>query len=142
MAQVVKNLPEMWETWVWSLDWEDPLEKGTQYPGLENSLDRETWQTTVHGVTKSRTCLSDFQIHCVLATQLCLTLCDTMDCSSPGSSVHEDSPGKNTGVGCHALLQGIFPMQGSNPDLPHCRQILYLLSHQGSPITLWSDAIS
>ena len=44
-----------------------------------------------------------------------------------------DSPGKNTGVGCHALLQGIFPTQGSNPGLPHCRQILYQLSHQGSP---------
>ena len=51
-----------------------------------------------------------------------------MDCSPPGSSVHEDSPGKNTGVGYHALLQGIFPKQGSNPDLPHCRQILYHLS--------------
>ena len=37
-----------------------------------------------------------------------------MDCSPPGSSVHEDSPGKNTGVGCHALLQGIFPTQESN----------------------------
>ena len=49
------------------------------------------------------------------------------------SSVYGDSPGKNTGVGCHALLQGIFPTQGSNPDLPHCRQILYQLSHQGSP---------
>ena len=44
-----------------------------------------------------------------------------------------DSPGKNTGVHCHALLQGIFPTQGSNPGLPHCRQILYCLSHQGSP---------
>ena len=43
-----------------------------------------------------------------------------------------DSPGKNTGVGCHALLQGIFPTQGLNPGLPHCRQILYRLSHQGS----------
>ena len=43
-----------------------------------------------------------------------------MDCSPPGSSVHEDYPGKNTGVGCHALLQGIFPTQGSNPGLPHC----------------------
>ena len=43
-----------------------------------------------------------------------------------------NSPGKNTGVGCHFLLQGIFPIQGSNPGLPHCRQILYWLSHQGS----------
>ena len=61
------------------------------------------------------------------------TLCNPTDCSPPGSSVHGDSPNKNTGVGCHALLQGIFPTQGSNLDLPHCRQILYHLSHQGSP---------
>ena len=46
--------------------------------------------------------------------QLCLTLCNLMDYSPPGSSVHGDSPGKNTGVGCHALLQGIFLIQGSN----------------------------
>ena len=44
-----------------------------------------------------------------LAAQSCLTLCDPMDCSPPGSSVHGDSPGRNTGVGCFALLQGIFP---------------------------------
>ena len=48
-----------------------------------------------------------------------------MGCSPPGSSAHGDSPGKNTGVGCHALLQGIFPTQGSNWGLLHCRQILY-----------------
>ena len=63
-----------------------------------------------------------------LVAQSCPTLCDTMDCSPPGSSVDGDSPGKNTGVGCHALLQGIFPIQGSIPGLlcfPHCRQILY-----------------
>ena len=51
----------------------------------------------------------------------------------PGSSVHGDSPGKNTGVGCHFLLQGIFPTKGSNPGLLHCRQILYHPNHQGSP---------
>ena len=69
----------------------------------------------------------------VLIVQSRPTLCNPMDCSPPVSSVHGDSPDKNTGVGCHALLQGIFPTQGSNPDLPHCRQILYPLSHQGSP---------
>ena len=69
----------------------------------------------------------------VLVAQSCLILCDPMDCSPPGSSVHGDSPGKNTGVGCHALLQGIFPTQGSNPGLLHCRWILYRLSHQESP---------
>ena len=54
-----------------------------------------------------------------------------MDCSLPGSSVHGDSPGKNTGVHCRALLQRIFPTQGSNPGLSHCRWILYRLSHNG-----------
>ena len=44
-----------------------------------------------------------------------------------------DFPGKNTGVGSLSLLQGIFPAQGLNPGLPHCRQILYHLSHKGSP---------
>ena len=46
-----------------------------------------------------------------------------------------DSPGKNTRVGSHSLLQGIFSTQGSNPGLPHCRQMLYRLSHQGSPVS-------
>ena len=63
--------------------------------------------------------------------QLCLTLCDPMDCSLPGSSVH-DFPGNSTGVDCHLLLQGIFPTQGSNPGLPHRRQTCYRLSHQGT----------
>ena len=65
--------------------------------------------------------------------QLCPTIYYTMDCSPAGSSVRGDSPGKNTGVGCHVLLQGIFLTQGSNPGLPHCREILYQLTHQGSP---------
>ena len=58
-----------------------------------------------------------------LVTQSSLTFCNPMDCSLQGSSVHGDSPGKNIGVGCHALLQGIFPTQGSKPDLWHCRLI-------------------
>ena len=67
-----------------------------------------------------------------LVAQSCLTLCDPTDCSPPGSFVHGDSPGKNTRVGCHPLLQGISPTQELNPDLPHCRQSLYCLSHQCS----------
>ena len=47
-----------------------------------------------------------------------------------------DFPGKSTGVGCHFLLQGIFLTQGLNPGLLYCRQMLYRLSHQGSPLTL------
>ena len=68
-----------------------------------------------------------------LVTHSCLTLWDPMDCSLLGSCVHGDSPGKNTGVGSHALLQGIFPTQGSNSGLPNSRQIIYCLSHQGRP---------
>ena len=64
----------------------------------------------------------------VLAAQSCPTLCDPMDCSLPGSSVHGIFPGKNTGVGCHFLLQGIFLTQGWNLGLLHCR------SYQGSPV--------
>ena len=71
-------------------------------------MDREAWRAAVHGVTKSRTRLSDSTVTtCVLAQslQLCPTLCNPMDCRPPGSSVHGDSPGKTTGVGCHFLLQ-------------------------------------
>ena len=68
-----------------------------------------------------------------LVAQLCATVWDAMDCGPPGSSVHGHSPSKNTGAGCHALLQGIFPTQGLNPHLLHWRQILYPLSHLGSP---------
>ena len=60
--------------------------------------------------------------------QSCLSLCDPMDCT-----VHGISPGQNTGVGSLSLLQGIFPTQGSNPGLPHCRWILYQLSHKVRP---------
>ena len=67
-----------------------------------------------------------------LISRLCLTLRKPVDCSPPGSSVRGDSPGKNTGVGCHALLQRIFPPQGSNPGPRQCRRLLYHPSHQGS----------
>ena len=105
----------------------------------------------------------------VKVAQLCPTLCDLTDCSTPGFPVHHqllelaqthvhrisdaiqpshpsvipslwphglysswNSPGHNTGVDSLSLLQGIFPTQGSNPDFPHCRQLLYQLSHKGS----------
>ena len=66
-----------------------------------------------------------------LVAQLCPTLCDPTHCS-PSGSVCGDSPGKNSGVGCHALLQGIFLTQGSNPGLPHRRWVLYQLNYLGS----------
>ena len=85
---------------------------------------------TLHGVattwnsafTDSSPCL---WTRLCLVSQSCLTLCDPMDCGPPGSSVHGDSPGKNTGMGCHAFL--LFPIQGSNLGLPPCRWILYHL---------------
>ena len=68
VAQLVKNPPATRETWIWSLGWEDPLEKGTSYPlqysGLENSMD-----CIVHGVTKSWTQLSNF--HLLYVTTVC-----------------------------------------------------------------------
>ena len=69
----------------------------------------------------------------MLDAQSCPTLCDPMDCSPPGSSVH-GSPGMNTGAGYCSLLQRIFLTQGLNPGLPRCRRIPHCLSHQGSPV--------
>ena len=147
VAQMVKNPPAMQETWVQSLGWEDPLEEGmaihSSITAWRIPLDRGAWQTTIHGVTESDATewLSTAQ-HAFLrvkekkeseVAQSCLTLCDPMDCSLSGSSVHGDSSGKKTGVSCHVLLQGIFPTQGLNPGLLHCGWILYHLSHQGNP---------
>ena len=69
-------------------------------------------------------------------------------CGRHGLQSPRSSPGQNTGVSSCSLLQGIFPTQGSNPGLPHCRRILYQLSHQGSTLskkfiqTLVSQAVN
>ena len=185
-------------------------------------MDREAWCAAVHEVTRvghnwatelnrnsvfpprGHYLLASVQCYSAKLLQLCPTLCDPMDCSPPGSSVHGifqarilesfampfskgfsqptdrtcvclphwqvgslqlappgkpsvqwesgshsvvsdslqphglyspwNSPGQNTGVGSLSLLQGIFPTQGSKPGLLHCRQILYQLSHKGSPV--------
>ena len=101
---------------------EDPDSKPCKYPVL-------TFGFLRHFKDPIRYC-SPSSVLCLVA-QSCLTLCDPMDYSLPASSVHWDSPRKNTGVGCRALFQEIFPSQGSNAGLPHCRWILYYLSHQG-----------
>ena len=75
-----------------------------------------------------------FSLSCYLVTKSCPTLCDPMDCSFPGSSVHCDYPDKNTGVSCHFLLQGIFPNQGSNPHFLHWQVDSLPLSHQGNHV--------
>ena len=114
-----------------------------QYSCLENPTDRGSWRVMVRGVAENWTWLK------CLSTQREERICEEwrgtkkpLD-ESENSSVVSDSlqplysprnsPGQNTGVGSCSLLQGIFPTQGSNPGLPHCRQILYQLSHQGSP---------
>ena len=105
-------------------------------PKLHNSFKPHIlceWQKTLKqtdGSSKNQT--KNYPVLC-LVIRSCPTLCNPMVCSPWGSSVHGDSPGKNSRVGCHALLQGVFPTQGSNPGLLHCRWILYHLSHQGSP---------
>ena len=86
---------------------------------------QETWENTAHGT------LGPLQSLCLVAPSF-LTLHDPTHCSLPGSSVQGDSQGKNRVVGCHALLQEIFPTQGSNPGLLHGRHILYHLSHPSS----------
>ena len=70
----------------------------------------------------------------VKVAQLYLTLCVSTDWNPPGFSVPWNSPGRNTGVGCYSLLQGSFLSQELNLGLPHCRQILYHLSHRGNSI--------
>ena len=111
MAQLVKNLPTMQETWVQSLDWEDPLEKGTATQSYILLL-----------------LLSRFSRVRLYAT--------------PEMAAHQAPPSlgfsrQENWSGCHSLLQGIFLTQGSNPGLLHCRQILYHLSHQGSPLFMF-----
>ena len=79
VAQLVKNLPTMWKTWVRSLNWEDSLEKGKaplQYSGLENSMD-----CIVHGIGKSWIRLSDFYFHFQQNTYTLTWLCSVCCCT-------------------------------------------------------------
>ena len=104
------------------------------FPGTAHSfpfsMPRRLWK---YCITKkqNKTTLPLFRtllIFSVLVVHLCLTLCGPSMLLCPWNS-----PGKNTGVGSHSLLQGIFLTQGSNQGLLYCRQILYHLGHQGSP---------
>ena len=69
----------------------------------------------------------------VLVAEWYTALCNPMDCKPIRLLCPWNSPGKNTGVVCHSILQEILLTQGSNLGLPYCRQILYHLSHPGSP---------
>ena len=97
-------------------------------------------------------CFLNFHVYikhmvCVLVIQSCPTLWEPMDGSLPGFSVHGILQARIVeSVGCHALLQGIFPTQELNPGLPNCRQILYWLNYQGSKahevvLALWAQVV-
>ena len=73
--------------------------------------------------------------HISEVTQSCLTLRDPMDCSLPCSSIHGIFQARVLQWVAIFFSRGVFLTQGSNPGLPHCRQTLYRLSHQGSPLT-------
>ena len=135
IVQSVKNLPAMQETQVRFLGQGRSFGEGNgnplQYSCLGNPTDREAWRAIVHGVSR-------IQYHLATKQQIkkikmwyysCRTLCNPVD----RSLCPENSPGRNTGMGCHFLLQGIFPTQGWSLGLLHCRQMLYHLSHQGNP---------
>ena len=90
-----------------------------------NCAKRKSAHTSFTGDSDNKLCgIDTCHVVLCLVTQSLPTLCYPMDYSPPGSSVLGDSPGKNTGGGCQALLQGIFPTQGSNPGFPHVRWIL------------------
>ena len=184
MAQMVKHLSTMWETWVWSLGWGDSLEKemATHSSTLALKIPRTEelgvgyypWGCKESGMTehlhflhflsllvRGRARIWTLVVKCMLfffcghaahlswtriwtyalssnestspnhlrevkVTQSCPTLCNPMD--TPWNS-----PGQNTGLGSCSLLHGVFPTQGLNPGLSHCRWILYQLNHQEIP---------
>ena len=78
-----------------------------------------------------------------LVAQSCPTLWDPMDCSLPGSSVHGDSPGKNTGVGCHVLLQGVFlPNPGIKPRSSKLQVVSLPSEPPGKPMNTGLSSLS
>ena len=94
-----------------------------------------------HDISKYDQLYSHKVAVCVYA-QSCWTFCNSMDCSLPDFFLHGDSPGKNTGVGCHFLLQGIVSTQGSNSSLLHWQVNSLPLHHLGSPFKGYSVKFS
>ena len=102
---------------------------------LSGDLLRQVWLPCINAPVPPRPADHTLRVRAQSVTQSCLTLCDPMDCHPPGSSVHGDSPGKNTGAGCHALLQGISLTWWSNLHslrLLHWQEDSLPLSHLGS----------
>ena len=101
----------------------------------KESLFNKYWETEyLHAKNEVRPLPYESEVK-VLVAQLCPTLCNLMDCSPPVSSVRGISQARLLGQDSHSLLQGIFQAQGLNLGFQHCRQILYHLNHQGSPLS-------
>ena len=107
---------------MWQPEWEGEDRYMCMYGWVPSLF---TWH--YHNVVD---CLSAL---CVSVGQSCPTLCNLMDCSPARLLCPRNSGTKNTGVGCHSLLQGLCPTPGLNLGLLRCRQILYHLSYQGGP---------
>ena len=115
------DLPVIWHTQVGIDGHVDTQEKWMPISGSSKIIRRKGW------LFNYVLCVC----MCVKPLQLCPTLCDPVDCSPPGSSVHGIL--QATGVGCHALILGIFLTQGSNPCLWHWPVALYNQHHLESP---------
>ena len=108
---------------------------------LENPRDGGAWWAAICGVAQSQTRLKRLSSSKQLKLWGKIEVKKLKSLQSHGLGPVRllcpwNSPGKNNWVGGHFFLQGIFPTQGWNPGLPHCRRILYQLSHQGSPKSL------
>ena len=118
-------MQETQETQIRSLGWEDPLEEEM---AIHSSIlvRKNPWMQSMCVLSTHTTSFQILGVLCLVA-QSCPILCDPMYCSLQGSEEPLSPwsfPGKSTGGGCHFLLQGIFPTEGSSPGLPHCRQTL------------------
>ena len=119
--------------WVRSLGWEDhPEEEIATHSSI--LAWKIPWAAEPGGLQcmglQSQTGLSDWSASTTIVYVLSLTLRDLMDCNPPGSPVRGIVPGKDTEVGGHFLLQGIFPTQGLNPHQPALQVYCLPLSHQ------------
>ena len=123
----VRSISEACAVWPWASE-RPSLSLGSLQTSGAVTGRRDKTQEALHESTQ----------HAVLrlAARLCLTLCNPMDCSPPGSSVHGVLQVRILEWGAMACSRGSSQTQGSNPGLPHCRRILYHLSHQGSPKVL------